>query len=411
MNIMKKNLTWNMIGSLVNTSISLLFLIIVTRINGKNEAGIFTFAFSIGCFMQVIANYYGRTFQVTNIDKKISNSDFLYNRVTTSLIMLFVVFCYLLIKDYSLYKNVIILLFILFRLLESIADSLYAILQENEELYKVGISLFIKGIFYIIIFLIVDIITKNIILSIASIILVNLIVFIIYDIQNVKKLLKLEKFKLSVNNKLLKIGFFTFALTFLTQYILNAPKYTIDELMSNSDQTIFGIIIMPATVLILFSQLVIQPFLTKIKNLIYKKKFNELNKLNDKIIIFILLFGGVGLVLVYFIGIPFINFLYGLKLNKYLSSLLIIILGSVFFSISYIISAILIALRKTFIQMVFYIIASIFVFFVSHVLIKEYGIYGASLSYMVTMLFIVVMYIIYFKIIINIRRREVNEEK
>ena len=54
MSNIKKNFIWNMIGSVVNSFTSLIFLIIVTRINGVEQAGIFTFAFSISLTCSVV---------------------------------------------------------------------------------------------------------------------------------------------------------------------------------------------------------------------------------------------------------------------------------------------------------------------------------------------------------------------
>lgn len=81
------------------------FLIIATHLNGTNIAGIFTFGFPVACLFQVISNYAGRTHQVTNIDENIKDSDFVYNRITSCLIMLVVVAVYLLIKRYSALKS------------------------------------------------------------------------------------------------------------------------------------------------------------------------------------------------------------------------------------------------------------------------------------------------------------------
>ena len=45
----KKNVIWNMIGTTANAFNSLFFMIIVTRINGLKDSGIFTLAFSLAC--------------------------------------------------------------------------------------------------------------------------------------------------------------------------------------------------------------------------------------------------------------------------------------------------------------------------------------------------------------------------
>ena len=64
------------------------FLVIVTRINSLEEAGIFTFAFSNACVFLIIGSYAGRIFQVTEMNKKITESDFLYNRLFTIGVMI-----------------------------------------------------------------------------------------------------------------------------------------------------------------------------------------------------------------------------------------------------------------------------------------------------------------------------------
>ncbi len=47
----KKNVIWNMIGTTANAFNSLFFMIIVTRINGLKDSGIFYTCFFIGLFV------------------------------------------------------------------------------------------------------------------------------------------------------------------------------------------------------------------------------------------------------------------------------------------------------------------------------------------------------------------------
>ena len=399
-NIVKKNFIWNMIGSLTIAIPSLFFLIIVTRINGKNEAGVFTFAFSLASLFQVIAYYSGRTFQVTNRNKSITNSDFLYNRITTSIIMFIVVMGYLTIKGYDNYKSLVIILFVIYRFIEAISDSFYAVIQQNNELYKVGISMFCKGLISILLFFIVDLITNNIIISILTIIIAYLIILILYDIKNCKKILIIEKYNNSNNIKLLIMGFSVFVFTFLTQYILNAPRYAIDNYLSSSDQAIYGIIVMPATLIVLCSQFIIQPFLVSINDKIKNLKYKELMIMSIKIIFSVIVIGIIAIGVAYVAGIPLLQLVYNIKLDKYLLSLLIIIAGAIFFSISFIISTILIALRKNSIQIVIYIIGSIFIYFCSNFMVAHYKVLGASISYGLTMFLLFILYIIYYLICI-----------
>ena len=42
----RKNFIWNLTGTTINTLTSLVYMIIATRINGLDQAGVFSFAFS-----------------------------------------------------------------------------------------------------------------------------------------------------------------------------------------------------------------------------------------------------------------------------------------------------------------------------------------------------------------------------
>lgn len=398
MNInIKKNFIWNVIGSTISAFTSLFFLIIVTRVNGVNEAGIFTFGFSTACLLQVIGTYYGRTYQVTERDKKFSDSDFLYSRIFSCLLMIIVAIVFAFSRSYSFYKVIVVILLVFYKMLEAFSESLYAIIQKHNELYKVGISLFLKGMCSLIIFVIVDYFTNNIIASIISMILISSILMIIYDVKNVKLYNeKKTKFAYSKIVLLFKSGFFTFLFTLLSQYIINAPRYAIDSNLTDNYQTIFGIIIMPATIIMLFGQFMIHPFLIDLNNKLKEHKIKEFTKLIVKLSGFIIAFGIISNLAAYLIGIPFLELVYGIELNEYLIPLLIILSGATIYGVSFIISNSLIAMRKTKIQSVIYMIASIFALFISNALVIKEKIMGASIAYMATMILICLMYIFVF---------------
>lgn len=396
-NIVKKNFLYNAVGSTVNASISLIFMIIVTRINGTDKAGIFTFAFSTSCLLQVIGLFAGRAYQVTETNKNYKNKVFVYNRIISCILMFVASVLFVVIRGYNFYKCSIIVLLIMYKMVEAFSEVLYGIIQKNDELYKVGISLFLKGILSVASFLILDIFTKNIELSILSIIFVNILIIIFYDFKNAEIINVLKE---KINNKfvflIFKFGFFTFLLTILTQYIINASKYAIDGNMSNESQTIFGIILMPATLVILCGQFLIHPFLNKLTQLLKEKRYKEFKNIVCKLVVAIFIFGIIIDIIAYLIGIPFLELIYGISLKKYKIDLIIIITGAVFFGMSYIFSNALIATRNTFIQALIFIITSLFALVASNLLVSKQGIYGASISYMLSMLLLLVLFIISF---------------
>ncbi len=69
--IFLKNFIWNMLGTGFNSFNSLFFLVIVTRINGIQDAGIFSIAWATAYILYTIGLYSGRLCQVTDTENKI----------------------------------------------------------------------------------------------------------------------------------------------------------------------------------------------------------------------------------------------------------------------------------------------------------------------------------------------------
>lgn len=398
---LSKNFIWNAIGTTFSSFNSLFFMIIVTRINGVNDAGIFTFAFSTACLFYVIGIYSGRTFQITDNDKKNTASDYFYTKIITCILMILVALVFCFTRDYTSYKILVIMELVLYKVCEAFSESSYAVIQKENLLYKVGQSMFLKAIVSLILFFIVDYLTHNMLLASSMILIANIIFILLFDF----KILSNLKFKLSKFNKdnvihLLKIGLFTFGFTFLTLYVINAPKYAIDELATNNVQTIFGIVVMPATVLILFGQYIIQPFLLSLKEKLNNDKKQFVNMVL-KMSLVILIVGLVCILLAYFLGIPVLELLYGLKLNKYLISLIVVLIGATVYAISVVFSTALTTMRYTLCQFIIFAVTSVFAYFVSHILVKQHHIFGACLAYTLTMLFLLLIYIVVFLIKTN----------
>ena len=384
-----KNVIWNAVGSTVNAFNSLIFAIAVTRINGVDQAGIFSYAFANACLFYVVGSYIVRAFQVTDISGEFSDSDYIYNRIITCFIMILALFGFVTIKGYDFYKSAIILALGLFKCFEAFSEVLYGIVQKNNQLYKVGISLFIKATTAAIAFILIDYFTKRLLLSCAIIALVYLFLIMLYDIPVYKSCKRSSSF-FSIKKifKLFKIGFSTFVITVLGIFLINSSRYAIDDLQSNSVQTIYGIIIMPATFMCLLGQYIIQPCLTSISENIKQKNYILLRKIIARIILLMCLIGLGVFAFAFFLEEPVLSLIYDIDLKNYKSDMLIIILGSVFYGLETILSYVLISLRKTSIQAFVFAIVSLIAVLISYILVSNIGIRGASLTYLFIMLII-----------------------
>lgn len=386
-NKFKKNFLWNVIGMTCNCFNSLFFMILITRINSMDDAGIFTLSFSIACLVYYIGTYAGRVYQVTNVNDSITDSDFIIHRTITCVMMVFISLMYCFISGYSLYKFTVVILLCIYKSLEAFSDVLYGVVQKNNNLYQVGISLTIKSVFALILFVVVDIVTRNIIYSILFAILAWILVIVLYDFKNVNYVSKFKlHFNISSLRDIFKNGFFVFIINFLSSYIVNAPKYALDGRASNELQAIFGIILMPATLISLGVQYFIQPFLEQLTSSFKNNDKKAFNKVVIKLLFITSGLGVICLIGAYILGIPVLSLVYGLELSAYLFELEIIIFGSILFALSLILSSALITVRYNFIQFIVFVITSVFGFFISIILITRFSIDGAAYAYSCIML-------------------------
>lgn len=412
-NSLRKNFIWNLVGTTFNAFNSLFYMIIVTRINGIKNAGIFSIAFATACILYIIGIYAGRIYQVTENDKKITDKDYIISRVISCLLMLIIGLLFIFIRGYNFYKSIIFILLILYKLLESFSEVLYAIMQKNNLLYKVGISLFLKSIFSLLLFLITDLITNNLYISCISILIVNILFIIFYDFIVLNKI-EYERFKYSKESiiKIYTNGFFTFAIAFLGLYITNVSKYIIDILLTEDIQAIFAIIIMPATIVSLLAQFLIHPILNDIFELYKLKKFKEFKQMLCKIILSLFTCGLLCSIIGYFLGIPILEIIYGINLKKYSIHLFFVILSATFYTMAGIISPFLITMRYTKVQFVYNLICVILQTILTYILVLKCGFNGAIISYCIVMiLYFIFFYFIAIKIINKVEKQERIEVK
>lgn len=407
-NKLRKNSIWNMIGTGINAFNSLFLMIIVTRINGVSLAGVFTFAFSTATLFNVIGVYAGRVYQVTDKDK-FNDKEYFINRLISCGLMLFISIIFVILRGYNFTKVVIVLSLCFLKMLEAFADVLYAYFQKEDNLFKVGISLTIKNLIGLLLFFIVDFFTKNLILSIIVFVISYILIMILYDFKQIDLRSRLLS-KWNFNNvfKIYIYGFFTFCISFLTIYVINASKYAIDSQMTNDIQAIFGIIIMPATVMILIAQFLIHPFLNKISNDIKEKNYKNLSKTVKRICLVIFGIGILIILLCYFVGIYILELIYGLSLVEYSLCFCIILLGAIFYALTSVINTVLIAMRHTFVQMIVYFILSILSLILSNILVYYYEIIGASLSYFIIMVLNFIIFVFIYTFILRKKMKLVN---
>ena len=383
MQAQKKDYIWNSIGSFLQSAISPILLIVITRLNGVGDSGLFSFAMSLSVVFWAISLWGGRTYQVSDVKKEFSSGDYIVVRFISSLIVAVFSISFCILSGYDLIKTELIMVLVSFKILESIADSMYGVLQIHNKLYIVGISLTMKSVFGFMLFTLVDILTKNIIYGALSIFIVNIAVVIFYDIPWMKHVesVGLTKKNIMQAGKIMKKTAEVFVVVFLTMFSLNIPRYFLDKY--HYDQIgYFGIMAMPITLLTLFISFVLQPNVVNLSELLKKKKIKEFTKIVSKIDFITFTLGILFVVSSYLIGVWALNTVFGIDINNFRIDLTIMVIGAVANAFVSIYVNLLIILRRFKGQFYTLLVTNILAVILSIYLIDRLAMLGSVLVFM-----------------------------
>ena len=384
MQAQKKDYIWNSIGSFLQSAISPILLIVITRLNGVGDSGLFSFAMSLSVVFWAISLWGGRTYQVSDVKKEFSSGDYIVVRFISSLIVAVFSISFCILNGYDLIKTELIMVLVSFKILESIADSMYGVLQIHNKLYIVGISLTMKSVFGFMLFTLVDILTKNIIYGALSIFLVNIAVVIFYDIPWMKHVESVDLTKKNIMQavKIMKKTAEVFVIVFLTMFSLNIPRYFLDKY--HYDQIgYFGIMAMPITLLTLFISFVLQPNVVNLSELLKKKKIKEFTNIVSKIDFITFTLGILFVVSSYLIGVWALNTVFGIDINNFRIDLTIMVIGAVANAFVSIYVNLLIILRRFKGQFYTLLVTNILAVILSIYLIDRLAMLGSVLVFMI----------------------------
>ena len=399
-----KDAIWNIIGVSCNAFYSLLLVIFITRENGLAAAGQFSFAFYVSSIAQTIGNYGGRIYQISDVSEKYQSGDYVSLKYITGSIMMLLSIVFCLINKYPVYKIVLIVILVGYRFFESVSESYYGVLQKHGKLETVGKSMTFKVLVSVVCFVMIDMVTGGIELASIAFLLGYAMTTYFYDR---KKANEYEKIHIRLENvkKLLRECFKVFAYTFLYLVILNVTRYFVDLRLNDAQQGVFSILIMPASIIALFAQFIMQPMATNLVKQL-RDDFKTFVSNVNKMIIGLLLIGIVVSIITYAIGTQVLTIVYKVNFLEYKIWLALIVLSGIFSGITSIISNTLVIMRKLNSQMICYVVSLIITIVVSYIFVQTNAT-QAILAYLCSMLLQVILFlIIYSYHIIEIKSKK-----
>lgn len=402
-NIARRTYIWNLASSITFSMQSAIFLLVANRVSGNTEAGIFILLYVFAQNINAIGNYNLRDFQVSDIKEEYSFATYYTTRLITCILMALVGVGYVLIKGLGFSSMLILASLVGYRFIECVEDVYHGIIQRRGRFDVSSICMTLRIVISSAVFCVAYVITKSPVIASIAMVVSSFIIFI-YTITVLKKEFELRpSFSGEKILKLLVAGFPIFLGAFLYSYLINAPKYAINDLMSSDTQTIYNILFMPIFVVNMLSTFIYKPLIVRLSELWKDGKMSEFVKSMVKMSLIIM---GLTLVVIiggYIVGLYLLGVIYGEDLAGYKMIFSLMLLFGGVAAVAFYFNTLITIIRKQFYIILGYGGAFIISMFVTRPLVWSHGIDGAGYAYGIIVGSIAVFYLI--ALVIEIAKR------
>ncbi len=411
LNIDRENFIWNLIAGGVNASESIVMMMVITRLIGTASSGILNIAFAVGNLLMNIGKFGVRNYQVTDAKRKYSFETYYSLRILSVAMMLVAALINFGIKvgtgEYEMGKALVVLFICLIYCIESYEDVYLGKYQQEGRLDIASKIFIIRWIMTMLVFVVVSLITKNLVISTLAA-LITTLVFEIILIYTSKKIFDLKKISFTTDGlkSLIKQCFALFISMFATFYVTNAPKYAIDKYMDETTQGYFGYIAMAVFVIELLNNFLYQPQMVALSEEWSSRNIKALNHRAARQYLLIAAITVVCLGGAYLIGPEALTIIFGDDVTPYRKELCVIVLaGGALAYVGYT-SVLLTIMRKQKFLLYGMIFISLLALIGFGRAVQSGGMMGVSVYYLIIM----VILVIYNVICINLFIHKVKNE-
>ncbi|WP_148881269.1 lipopolysaccharide biosynthesis protein [Streptococcus sp. Marseille-P7376] len=414
--LVKSNYIWNMLGTVSSSLISVVLLLLASRVLGSKDSDIFSIAYALGQQFFVLGYFQVRNLQSTDVKERYRFASYHNTRLFTVFLMILTSFFYILWQSYDLYKASIILLLVLYRSMDAYSDVFQGLFQQKNRSDLAGKVQFYRSWICMLIFATTLLFTGSLMAASIAICFVNFVLTFVLDFRKCKLYFPQENFKPLLYEdrrniySILKNSFPLFLNGFLLTYIYNEPKIDIDYLLTNGYfssgvQRDFNVLFMPVFVLSLLF-FVLRPLTTQLSIYWNEKKFTLFFKQVNTLYLVMTVLGVVIVVLGYLIGTEVLGAVYGIRLQEYKLPFTILLIGGILNVFALVVDIIMTIFRKQHYLMIAYLLTFAVSKFITLPFIRDQKLLGAANSFLISMCVFYATSLIIYGIVKNQEKRK-----
>lgn len=378
---LKKNMFWNSLGSMFYLGCQWLITVLVVRLStGFDAAGLFSLATSVVNTFCTFANYKIGTYQVSDINREYSFSEYMGFRLLT-LTLAFVACLVYASLTCPVYSISTVAIYYVYKAVGLVIDILHGENQLNRRMDYIGKSFILQGAASVWAFIILFSTTQNLNAAIAGMTLAVILVLLFFDriktaqFQDFRA--HIEKYK-ALN--LLKTSLPAVIASVAASALFTIPKQYLLSVSGDAALGIYSSIAAPALIVQMGAQYLYVPLL----DIFPKKYFNEGRKAFDNLlvrtVISILFVAALCCIALLFLGKPLLVLVFGDTIEPYVYLLQPVLISTIMTAFLWFFSDLLITIRDFKANLIGNLIAFISVIPLSVFCIDNWGMNGVSIA-------------------------------
>ncbi len=401
-NITRDSYLWNVLSATVFAVQSAIVLMVISRTNGIEDAGVFSIAYAKGSLVYYVGEYGVRKYQVSDINEEMSFTDYHSHRITACVLALIMSVFYVVIglarQGYSGYKAYIVFAICFIKVVESYSEVYFGRYQQVGRLDVAAKTNFYRIMLGLVACIAALIITHDMVLSMSIWVGVSIIAVLSSSVLVYKDFGTLAlHFDFKKIFRIFKDCFPLFAGYFLLLYVGNAPKYAIDSCMSDVDQAMFNYIFMPVFAIGMFANFIFNPILVDMAHRWDESRIKDFSRMVWKQILVIAAITLLAIAVALTIGPPVLGILFNADLSTYKIDLTILMVGGGMLALVNFFAVVVTVMRYQQHLTWGYAVVAAAALLMSNKVVNMFGIRGATLLYTVlmtvqTLIFAIIMF-------------------
>ena len=343
----KYSMFWNSFGSMTYLLFQWIITVLITRILGFDDAGIFSLAMSITNIFACIALFGVRNFQVSDINAKYSDVTYLVCRYITCLSSIGICLIFVLSQPYSFKIGLCVMIYMIFRAAEAFVDVLHGVDQKFWRMDIVGKSFLLRGTLMLLSAFLIMYSTKNLLFTIAVMTISTILVIIFFDCSfSFKKIARDKKLNLNELKSLLIEAFPLSVYLIMLNTMGSIPRLFLERIAGSEKLGVYASIATPALIVQVSASFIFTPLIG-----LFAEYYNDNNKkkfvnLFYKVIAMILLISIVAIVATILLGDLGLKILYGETILEFSYLLLPVIMCTILTAFSWFLCMVLTVMRE-----------------------------------------------------------------